>query len=311
MEHIPYFDAHCDTIYRCLRTGAQLRENDGHLDLHRASSFGRFAQVFALYQDPEELPRGSTMVREGRLLHRRFLQEMEQNRDVIVPCRTGAEVDRAAADGKMAAILSIEGAELIGCDPGQVETAAEWGVRFLNPVWNWPNVLSGTNCQERSRGLSGQGRAFVREMERLGMLVDVSHLFDPGFWDVLEMARRPVIASHSNARAVCPHTRNLTDEQFTAIIKNQGVVGLNLCREFVGGREDVDALAAHLEHFLALGGEHTVALGGDLDGCEPVKGVPDIAGWAVFYERLLQLNYKESLLEHLFYHNFMRVVSQL
>ena len=118
MEHIPYFDAHCDTIYRCLRTGAQLRENDGHLDLHRASSFGRFAQVFALYQDPEELPRGSTMVREGRLLHRRFLQEMEQNRDVIVPCRTGAEVDRAAADGKMAAILSIEGAELIGCDQG-------------------------------------------------------------------------------------------------------------------------------------------------------------------------------------------------
>ena len=127
MEHIPYFDAHCDTIYRCLRTGAQLRENDGHLDLHRASSFGRFAQVFALYQDPEEVPRGSTMVREGRLLHRRFLQEMEQNRDVIVPCRTGAEVDCAAADGKMAAILSIEGAELIGCDPGQVETAAEWG----------------------------------------------------------------------------------------------------------------------------------------------------------------------------------------
>lgn len=142
MEHIPYFDAHCDTIYRCLRTGAQLRENDGHLDLHRASSFGRFAQVFALYQDPEELPRGSTMVREGRLLHRRFLQEMEQNRDVIVPCRTGAEVDRAAADGKMAAILSIEGAELIGCDPGQVETAAEWGVRFLNPVWNWPNTYT-------------------------------------------------------------------------------------------------------------------------------------------------------------------------
>ena len=142
MEHIPYFDAHCDTIYRCLRTGAQLRENDGHLDLRRASAFGRFAQVFALYQDPEELPRGSTMVREGQLLHQKFLREMEQNRDVIVPCRIGAEVDRAAADGKMAAILSIEGAELIGCDPGQVETAAEWGVRFLNPVWNWPNVLS-------------------------------------------------------------------------------------------------------------------------------------------------------------------------
>ena len=189
MEHIPYFDAHCDTIYRCLRTGAQLRENDGHLDLRRTSAFGRFAQVFALYQDPEELPRGSTMVREGRLLHRRFLQEMEQNRDVIVPCRTGAEVDRAAADGKMAAILSIEGAELIGCDPGQVETAAEWGVRFLNPVWNWPNVLSGTNCRDTDRGLSPLGADFLRQLEAFHIYPDVSHISDPGFWDVVRLAR--------------------------------------------------------------------------------------------------------------------------
>ena len=165
MEHIPYFDAHCDTIYRCLRTGAQLRENDGHLDLRRASAFGRFAQVFALYQDPEEVPQGSTMVREGQLLHQKFLREMEQNRDVIVPCRTGAEVDQAAADGKMAAILSIEGAELIGCDPGQVETAAEWVVRVLNPVWNWPNVLSGTNCRDTDRGLSPLGADFLRQLE--------------------------------------------------------------------------------------------------------------------------------------------------
>ena len=86
MNPIPYFDAHCDTIHRCLRTGAQLQENDGHLDLRRASAFGRFAQVFALFQDPEEVPQGSTMVREGQLLHQKFLREMEQNRNVIVPC---------------------------------------------------------------------------------------------------------------------------------------------------------------------------------------------------------------------------------
>ena len=233
MEHIPYFDAHCDTIYRCLRTGAQLRENDAHLDLHRASSFGRFAQVFALYQDPEELPRGSTMVREGRLLHRRFLQEMEQNRDVIVPCRTGAEVDRAAADGKMAAILSIEGAELIGCDPGQVETAAEWGVRFLNPVWNWPNVLSGTNCRDTDRGLSPLGADFLRQLEAFHIYPDVSHISDPGFWDMVRLARGPVVATHSNSRALCPHRRNLTDDMFRVIRDSGGVVGLNLYRPFV------------------------------------------------------------------------------
>ena len=171
MEPIPYFDAHCDTIYRCLRTGEQyrdtdpelyafyqtghaLRENAGHIDLRRAAAFGQFAQVFALYQDPAEVPPGSTMVREGRLLHQKFLREMEENRDVIVHCRTGRDVDRAVKDGKMAALLSIEGADLMDCDPDQVETAAAWGVRFLNPVWNWPNVLSGTNCRDTDRGLS-------------------------------------------------------------------------------------------------------------------------------------------------------------
>ena len=236
---------------------------------------------------------------------------MAAHSDRVVHCRSGEDARQAHEQGKIAAFLSVEGAHSLNCDLDQLRLAYDRGVRAVNLTWNNANVLSGTNCQEPERGLSRQGREFVREMERLGMLVDVSHLSDPGFWDVMEMARRPIIASHSNARAVCPHTRNLTDEQFTAIIKNQGVVGLNLCREFVGGREDVDALAAHLEHFLALGGERTVALGGDLDGCEPVKGIPDIAGWAVFYERLLQLNYKESVLEDLFYNNFMRVVSGL
>jgi membrane dipeptidase len=127
----------------------------------------------------------------------------------------------------------------------------------------------------------------------------------------MEIAQRPIMASHSNARAVCSHPRNLTDAQFTAIIKNQGVVGLNLCREFVGGREDLDGLIAHLEHFLALGGEKTVALGGDLDGCTPVDGVDDVTGWSRLYERLLQKNYKESVAQDLFYNNMMRVVNDL
>ena len=275
MEHIPYFDAHCDTIYRCLRTGAQLRENDGHLDLRRASAFERFAQVFALYQDPEEVPQGSIMVREGQLLHQKFLREMEQNRDVIVPCRTGAEVDQAAADGKMAAILSIEGAELIGCDPGQVETAAEWGVRFLNPVWNWPNVLSGTNCRDTDRGLSPLGADFLRQLEACHICPDVSHISDPGFWDVVRLARGPVVATHSNSRALCPHRRNLTDDMFRAIRDSGGVVGLNLYRSFVGPAGTMEELVAHVEHFLELGGEKTLGFGGDWDGCDALPdGIP-------------------------------------
>lgn len=309
MEHIPYFDAHCDTIYRCLRTGAQLRENDGHLDLHRASSFGRFAQVFALYQDPEEVPQGSTMVREGRLLHRRFLQEMEQNRDVMVHCRTGAEVDRAAADGKMAAILSIEGAELIGCDPGQVETAAEWGVRFLNPVWNHANRLSGSNAELQEQGLTSYGRDFVRRMEECGIYPDVSHISDPGFWDVVRLARGPVVATHSNSRALCPHRRNLTDDMFRAIRDSGGVVGLNLYRPFVGPAGTMEELAAHVEHFLSLGGEKTLCLGGDLDGCGTLAaGMQGVQDMPRLWQALADRGYPRQLLEDLFWNNLRRLI---
>lgn len=309
MEHIPYFDAHCDTIYRCLRTGAQLRENDGHLDLRRASAFGRFAQVFALYQDPEELPRGSTMVREGQLLHQKFLREMEQNRDVIVPCRTGAEVDRAAADGKMAAILSIEGAELIGCDPGQVETAAEWGVRLLNPVWNHANRLSGSNAELPEQGLTSYGRDFARRMEDCGIYPDVSHISDPGFWDLVRLARGPVVASHSNSRALCPHRRNLTDDMFRAIRDSGGVVGLNLYRPFVGPAGTMEELTAHVEHFLSLGGEKTLCLGGDLDGCEELAaGMEGIQDVPQLWQALADRGYPRQLLEDLFWNNLRRLI---
>ena len=309
MEHIPYFDAHCDTIYRCLRTGAQLRENDGHLDLRRASAFGRFAQVFALYQDPEEVPQGSTMVREGQLLHQKFLREMEQNRDVIVPCRTGAEVDRAVADGKMAAILSIEGAELIGCDPGQVETAAEWGVRLLNPVWNHANRLSGSNAELPEQGLTSYGRDFARRMEDCGIYPDVSHISDPGFWDLVRLARGPVVASHSNSRALCPHRRNLTDDMFRAIRDSGGVVGLNLYRPFVGPAGTMEELTAHVEHFLSLGGEKTLCLGGDLDGCEELAaGMEGIQDVPQLWQALADRGYPRQLLEDLFWNNLRRLI---
>ena len=309
MNPIPYFDAHCDTIYLCLRTGAQLRENDGHLDLRRASAFGRFAQVFALYQDPEEVPQGSTMVREGQLLHQKFLREMEQNRNVIVPCRTGAEVDRAAADGKMAAILSIEGAELIGCDPGQVETAAEWGVRLLNPVWNHANRLSGSNAELPEQGLTSYGRDFARRMEDCGIYPDVSHISDPGFWDVVRLARGPVVASHSNSRALCPHRRNLTDDMFRAIRDSGGVVGLNLYRPFVGPAGTMEELTAHVEHFLSLGGEKTLCLGGDLDGCEELAaGMEGIQDVPQLWQALAARGYPQTLLEDLFWNNLRRLI---
>ena len=223
---------------------------------------------------------------------------------------TGKAVEKACAELKER--LCAIGAELLDCSLERLEGAHAMGVRAVNPTWNHVNALSGTNAEEPERGLTPQGRVFVRKMERLGMLVDVSHLSDPGFWDVAEELSGPFFASHSNARAVFSHPRNLTDEQFTAIIDHNGVVGLNLYANFLGERADLDTAIAHLEHWLELGGERTVALGGDLDGCSSLpEGITGIQDLDRLWERLLQRNYSEALVRALFFENLMRVVSEV
>lgn len=324
MNPIPYFDAHCDTIHRCSMAGTPLRDPElrafydaagslrhsgGHIDLERAGAFSRYAQFFALYQDPRLLPQGSTMAKQGQLLHQRFLQEMEQNCDVMVHCRTGRDVDRAAAEGKMAALLSIEGAELLDCRIDRLDMARDWGVRLLNPVWNHANRLSGSNAELPEQGLTSYGRDFARRMEDCGIYPDVSHISDPGFWDLVRLARGPVVASHSNSRALCPHRRNLTDDMFRAIRDSGGVVGLNLYRPFVGPAGTMEELTAHVEHFLSLGGEKTLCLGGDLDGCEELAaGMEGIQDVPQLWQALADRGYPRQLLEDLFWNNLRRMV---
>ena len=282
---IPYFDAHCDTIHRCHTAGTlfrdpelrafydiagNLRRSGGHIDLERAGGFARYAQFFALYQSPRLVPKGSSMPEQGVLLHQRFLREMEENRERILPCRTGAEVDEAVGQGKAAALLSIEGAELLDCDIQRLDTAYDWGVRLLNPVWNYANRLSGSNAQQPEQGLTAYGRDFLQRMEELSIYVDVSHLSDAGFWDVVRLSRRPVVASHSNSRAVCPHRRNLTDAMLRALADRGCLVGVNFYAGFLGphGTSRLADLTRHIRHMIQVGGLDLVALGSDFDGID-------------------------------------------
>ena len=305
------FDGHCDTILRCYLEGGGLRRQAGHLDLERRRGKGRWAQFFATFGSPEDMP--------GRSLWEVFLEEyalfrseVDANADLVAFCRTGEEARAAFAAGKTAAFLSAEGAELLDCDLNKLRLAHRMGVRAVNITWNHPNALSGTNAEEQDRGLSEQGRAFVKTMGELGMLVDVSHLSDPGFWDVMEVTDRPVVATHSNARAIFPHPRNLTDAQFTAIINTNGVAGLNMYAGFLGDDPDFDTVVSHLEHFLALGGENNVSMGGDWDGITQMpRGMSGIQDMEKLYEHLLRRNYSESLLEKVFYSNLMRVVNEV
>lgn len=329
MRGIPYFDAHCDTIYRCMMSGDEvsldfgadaaaqrrffarcggLRENGGHIDLVRGRQFARYGQFFALYYDAADAP-DDGMWAQCRRLHDRFVQEMADNDDLIRHCRTGAEVDDAVKEGKMAAVLSVEGADLLECEAERLQTVADWGVRLLNPVWNRANALSGTNCEDRERGLSEKGREFIRQMERCGIYADVSHLSDRGFWDLCRMTARPVVASHSNSRALCAHPRNLTDDQFRAVRESGGVVGLNLYRDFVGPLGTMEELVAHVEHFLDLGGEKTLCIGGDLDGCEALAaGMQGMEDVPKLWQALERRGYDRKLLEDLFWNNLRRLL---
>ena len=304
---IPYFDAHCDSIGMALGEQDSLRRNKHSVDLERGKKLGRYAQIFALYDDVDHTP-AEKMWERCCQLHRRFEKELAENSDCIALCRTGEEIDRAVCENRTAALLSIESADLLQCRIDRIETVAGWGTQLMNLTWNHANAISGSNCRESERGLSAHGRDFVRELEAYGIYADVSHLSDAGFWDLVRMARQPIVASHSNARALCPHGRNLTDDMFRAVRDSGGVVGINYYKGFVGGSSDLDALARHIEHFLALDGEKTLCFGSDFDGCSPLAdGITGLESIPGLYVYLRQRGYGEALLEDLFWNNLRRM----
>ncbi len=306
------FDGHCDTVLGLLGgpssgvlPAGSLRRNRLHVDLERGSELEAYAQVFALFGVSE-----MGLDDLFGTLYGRFQAEMEACADAVSFCRSRKEAEAAIADRKAAAFLSVEGAEVLNCDPKRLEYAAEKGVRSLCLTWNRATALCGTNAEDTDRGLSDQGKDYVRLGEELGLILDVSHLSDPGFWDLEKTVKGPFVATHSNSRAICGHPRNLTDDMFRAIRDHGGVAGLNLYTLFLGEEEvTLETVLRHLEHFLDLGGEKTLAMGGDLDGCESLpKGMKGVQDVRLIREELEKRGYDEALLDDLFFGNWRRVV---
>ena len=308
MKKYRVFDGHCDTAIELWQQEQSLRRNSLAVSLERAERLDGYAQFFAF----------CTAWLETRMPHTEhfaraldyFTEQLRENEDRITLCRTMREADAAMAAGKAAAFLAIEGAEAVREDPGLLEAAYEKGVRMVSLVWNLPNSLSGS-CQT-GEGLSEKGKEFFRRAQKLGMIVDVSHLSGRGFWDMAELAERPVIASHSNAFAVCPHPRNLTDAQFRAIRDLGGTAGLNLYGPFLteNGRAAFDDVRRHFDHFLELDGEGHVALGADLDGCETLpEGFSGVDDYEKLGAYLARCGYSETTLQNLFCKSLMGVIT--
>lgn len=298
---IPYFDAHCDTLSVLHSRGAEwsLGANAAEVDIDRLSAYSPAAQVFAIwgghYEEKLALLRRS-LARDGR----------------AVLCRTAEEVRKANAAGKVAALLSVEGAEILGCSIERLREARERdGLAMINLCWNSDNALCGA-AMDSGSGLTDAGRAFVRTAQDVGVAVDLSHASERTFWDVLEIAEKPVIASHSNAAALSSEfPRNLTDEQFTALVKCGGGAGLNLCAGFIGLGRDIGACCAHIEHFLALGGEKSLFLGTDFDGIAAVpRGLYGVQDMWKLYEALLERGHSEELVQDIFYGDLLRILGR-
>jgi membrane dipeptidase len=308
MMEIPLFDGHCDTVFRLLNEEKSLRKNDLHLDLSRIARCAPYAQFFAIWDTPEACACKDVF----SLSYNKLIHELSVNGDLIVLCTTAKQARKAFDSGRSAAFISIEGAHLIGCDPVLLDKAYALGVRAMNLTWNNANSLSGSHCADLDRGLSSLGRDFVRRCNQLGIILDVSHLSQPGFWDVVAMTSSPVIASHSNAGAVCGHTRNISDEQFRAIQELDGVVGMNLYTGLIGGTTDLAQLMKHILHFLERGGARNLSIGTDFDGCDSLcQGISGVQDIRRIYDALLNAGIAEKIAEDIFFNNLMRVVGKV
>ncbi len=262
-------DLHCDTILK-LETSdgtSQLRRNSLHLDLEKMLRGGLEAQFFALFINLEKHPDPLCVFLETA---DRFRREIHENSDLIAFAGNLEDFDRNAANGLMSAFLTIEdGGALLGEDY-LLRSAYELGVRLITLTWNYENALGFPNAipEHREKGLKKRGRETVELMNKLGMIVDVSHLSDGGFRDVAEISRRPFIASHSNAREICGHPRNLTDDMIRTIADRGGVIGLNFCPAFLNGGNNgrIEDMIKHLTHIKNIGGPEVLAMGSDFDG---------------------------------------------
>ena len=303
------FDSHCDTATELWLRRESLWENTCHISLPRTAAFGGYGQYFAFCT----LSGRDTRFSSEQLLwepYRYFREQLEQFEDRISLCTNGADYDRTVAAGKCAAFLSLEGAEGIDCDPGRLEQLREAGITMVNLTWNGDNALAGCS-KDDGPGLSAQGREFVRRAQKLGIIIDVSHVSDRAFWDLMDLTEKPVVASHSNSRRLCGHSRNLTDEQYRAICDCGGYAGINLCPPFLtpNGRPDFETIYTHMDHFLQLGGEH-VALGGDLDGIPSLPaGFSGVESYEAFSSFLEQKGYSAGTIQNIYSNTMKKVVT--
>lgn len=317
-------DMHCDTISRIYQERKQqrtasLRENSFQLDLAKMKSAGYLLQNFALFIDLGETKNPHQTFLEQFAV---FQEEMEQNADLISPVTSYSEILANEKQQKMSALLTLEEGEVCGGDPARLTEIYEMGVRMMTFAWNYPNSLGFpaepvSSCPKK--GLTASGREFLTEMERLGIIADVSHLSDEGIRDVCRFATKPFCASHSNARALCGRGRNLPDELIRNISEKGGVIGANYYGPFLSDVPDkqniffsrVKDIVRHICHISDIGGIYCIGLGSDFDGIDDNLELSDCSKIELLEQELRNHGFHTSEIEQIFYRNVLSFYQEL
>ena len=308
-----FCDAHIDTLSKMLGFGHE-RFSDVPADSHvtaarlRRSKVG--VAVFALFTERHD-PRLPPPLRVLRMIDMAYSLASD-NAELIEIATDIKSIKRARQSGRIALVLSIENGIAVETDPALLRNFHRLGVRMMSLTWNYRNRLGDgvVGSPARRRGLTALGRETMREMDRLGMIVDVSHLSERTFWDVMEATNAPVVATHSNARKICKHPRNLTDDQIRAISESGGFIGLNFCPDFLrlGGEASMRDVVRHARHIVEVGGTKVLAVGSDFDGIYGVpKGLEHIGKMGSLATALRRAGFSGAEVEAIANRNFLRV----
>ncbi|MCF0148869.1 MAG: membrane dipeptidase [Clostridium sp.] len=304
-------DLHCDTASRLLYEDLKLKESICKVDIEKLKKAKAKAQVFAHFIELNIVENPYT---EFINMYNNFISELKENEDSIEIVRNLKELENVNNKGKIGAFLSIEEGEVLEGKVERVEELYNLGIRFITLTWNFKNAIGYPNAGYKFKdlGLTDKGKEIVLEMERVGIIPDCSHLSDGGFYDLIDICKKPFIATHSNARKVTDHSRNLTDDMIVKLAEKGGVMGLNFCAPFLGKEKvpSINSMIQHIKHTRNVGGIDVLALGTDFDGIGNEVEIENIGEIGRLRDALLKENFTNSEIDKIFYGNIKRVLKE-
>lgn len=304
-------DLHCDTASRLLYEDLKLRESICKVDIKKLKEGKALAQVFAHFI---ELDLVKNPYEEFIKMYNNFIKELSENKDSIEVVRNLKELEEVNSLGKIGAFLSIEEGEVLEGKVERVQELYDMGIRFITLTWNFKNSIGYPNAgyKYKDMGLTERGKEIVQEMERVGIIPDCSHLSDGGFYDLVNICKKPFIATHSNSRVITDHSRNLTDDMIVKLANKGGVMGLNFCGPFLGSEKvpTINSMIAHLKHIKNVGGIDVLALGTDFDGIENEVEISNIGEIGKLRDALLKEGFTNIEIDKIYYGNVKRVLKE-